>query len=90
MIKKFNDYIKEVSGTELVGKMGPGYGHTTNLDKIDKSKTNVYEIDGHFYTFDDYQDIVNDFLKSGGNINQLSGNVKNDIFYIKSYLEKDN
>jgi hypothetical protein len=89
MIKKFNDYIKEVSGTELVGNIGPGYGDTSNLSKLDKSKTKVYELDGVFFTIDDYQEYVNIFLKSGGNINQLSGNYKNDIFFIKSYLKNN-
>ena len=90
MIKKFNDYIKEVSGTELVGKMGPGYGDTTNLSKIDKSKTSVFEVDGVLLTFDDYQEYVNIFLKSGGNIGNLSGNKEQDVFYIKSYLSNSN
>lgn len=88
MIKNFNDYIKEVNGTELIGPMGPGYGDTSLPREI--PKTRIYEIDGEFITHDDYEEYKSNFLKSGGLINNLTGNVENDIFFIKSYMNIDN
>jgi hypothetical protein len=69
-IKKFNDFIKEeVSGTELVGQIGPGYGDTRLQNKtINSHDTNVIfcDIDSKFYTIDDYNNIYGEHLKNGG------------------------
>jgi hypothetical protein len=70
MIKRFNDFIKEeVSGTELVGPMGPGYGETGLQNKtITSHDTNVIfcDLDSKFYTIDDYNNIYQEYLKKGG------------------------
>jgi hypothetical protein len=71
MIKRFNDFIKEeVSGTELVGPMGPGYGETGLQNKtVTSHDTNVIfcDLDSKFYTIDDYNNIYQEYLKKGGN-----------------------
>lgn len=70
MIKRFKDFIsEEVSGTELVGPIGPAYGETRLQNKtINSFHTNVIfsELSGEFYTIDDYNQMYNDYLKSGG------------------------
>jgi hypothetical protein len=70
MIKKFKHFkINEVSGTELVGPVGPGYGETRIQNKtINSHDTSVIysELDGKFYTPDEYSDIYNHYLKIGG------------------------
>jgi hypothetical protein len=69
MIKKFNQFINEVSGTELVGPIGPGYGETGLQNKtVTFHDTNVVlsEIDNRFYTIDEYNNIYGDYLKGGG------------------------
>jgi len=70
MIKKFKDFItEEISGTELIGPMGPGYGETGLQNKtIDGHDTALIysEIDGNLYTIDLYNDLYNNYLKSGG------------------------
>jgi len=70
MIKRFNDFIKEeVSGTELVGPMGPGYGETGLQNKtVTSHDTNVIfcDLDSKFYTIDDYNNIYQEYLKKGG------------------------
>jgi hypothetical protein len=70
MIKKFKDFkINEISGTELVGPIGPGYGETRIQNKtINSHDTNVVysDLDGKFYTPDEYNDIYNEYLKMGG------------------------
>jgi len=70
MIKRFSDFIKEeVSGTELIGPMGPGYGETGLQNKtVTSHDTNVIfcDLDSKFYTIDDYNNIYEDYLKKGG------------------------
>jgi hypothetical protein len=70
MIKKFKQFItEEVSGTELVGPIGPAYGETRLQNKtVDFHDTNVIfsELSNQFYTIDEYNDLYNDYLKNGG------------------------
>lgn len=88
MIKKFLDYIKEVSGTEMVGRVGPAYGDVSPKNNtINKHDTNIIfcEQDGRFWTLDIYNDMYNDYLKVGGK--PLHGfNIKN-IQNILSFLK---
>lgn len=69
-IKKFKDFInEEVSGTELIGPMGPGYGETGLQNKtVTSHDTNVIfcDLDSKFYTIDDYNNIYSAYLKNGG------------------------
>lgn len=70
MIKTFDNFIKEVNGTELVGKeMGTGFG-TTELgnNTISSGETSVLysDLDGNFYTMDEYNQLYQDYLKSCG------------------------
>ena len=69
-IKRFEDFIKEeVSGTELVGPVGPAYGETRLQNKnISYHDTNVIycDLDSKFYTIDDYNAIYQEYLKNGG------------------------
>lgn len=70
MIKSFKQFIKEeISGTELVGPVGPAYGETRLQNKtVDFHDTNVIlsNIDNKFYTIDEYNELYNQYLKSGG------------------------
>lgn len=69
IIKKYIQYIKEFSGTELIGNIGPGYGETKLKNKtVNKSHTNVIycELDNKFYTEDEWNELHNNYLKSGG------------------------
>jgi hypothetical protein len=68
-IKGFISFInEEISGTELVGPMGPAYGETGLQNKtINNSDTNVIysELGNRIYTEDEYVQLY-DYLKSGG------------------------
>ena len=70
MIKSFKQFInEEVSGTELVGPVGPAYGETRLQNKtINSHDTNVIfcDLDSKFYTIDDYNNIYGEYLKKGG------------------------
>jgi hypothetical protein len=69
-IKGFISFInEEISGTELVGPMGPAYGETGLQNKtINNSDTNVIysELGNRIYTEDEYVQLYGDYLKSGG------------------------
>ena len=70
MIKTFNQFInEEISGTELIGPVGPAYGETRTQNKtVTSHDTNVIfcELDSKFYTIDDYNNIYQEYLKKGG------------------------
>jgi len=89
MIKKFHQFIKEeISGTELVGPVGPAYGETRLQNKtIDDGDTNVIysDLDSKFYTFDEYNYLYQDYLKQGGK--PLHGFNKENIDTILQFLQ---
>jgi len=87
MIKRFNQFINEVSGTELVCPIGPAYGETRLQNKtVDFHDTNVIlsEIDNRFYTIDEYNDSYNEYLKKGGR--PLDGFNKSNLEEVISFL----
>lgn len=91
MIKKFNDFILEVSGTELVGLIGPAYGETKTLNKtISTFDTDVIysEIGGRIYTIDEYNQMYQDYLKLGGS--PLDGYNKENLEKVIVYLQDNN
>lgn len=68
-IKKFKMFNEENSGTELIGPVGPAYGETRLQNKtINFHDTNVIysNLDDGLYTIDEYNNMYNDYLKSGG------------------------
>ena len=89
MIRRYKDFINEVSGTELVGPIGPAYGETGLQNKtISSHDTNVIysDLDGNFYTIDEYNNLYVDYLKSGGQ--PLHGFSKENIDEIITFLSK--
>ena len=67
-IKKFKEF-ESISGWELVGQhvMGPNYGEQKLAVTLSSSDTEtLMGIDGNFYTYDDYQELYQNYLKSGG------------------------
>jgi hypothetical protein len=69
-IKSFNQFLnEEISGTELVGPVGPAFGETRLQNKtVNSHNTNVIlcDLDNKFYTIDEYNNSYNDYLSSGG------------------------
>jgi hypothetical protein len=89
MIRKYKEFINEVSGTELVGPVGPAYGETRLQNKtISSHDTNVIysDLDGNFYTIDEYNNLYGDYLKSGGK--PLHGFSKENLDEIITFLNK--
>lgn len=78
----------ELSGTELVGHMGPNYGDQKIPNTIGTEDTEVLysESDDKFYTKDDYDNLYNDYLKTGGKDTTLSNFTKENLDKILSLL----
>ena len=99
-IKKFNDFIKEeVSGTELVGPVGPAYGETRLQNKtVSQTDTSLVSVkDGEndsskndltkdLFFEDDYIRLHNEYLKAGGLESNLTGNYEEDLMIITDFL----
>lgn len=69
MIKRFKEFNEAISGTELVGPVGPNYGDTQIKNKtISGNDTSVIysDLTGEIYTYDDYNSIYQEYLKKGG------------------------
>lgn len=86
MIKKFSEFNESISGTELVGPIGPNYGDTKLKNKtINTGDTGLIfsEITDEIYTQDDYQVIYNEYLKKGGK--PLMGFTKENLELVLSF-----
>ncbi len=73
MIIKYKNFLEAISGTELVGHMGPNYPDQKIPNTLNISHTSILfsETTCQFYTHDDYQSLYIKYLKSGGS--PLSG-----------------
>jgi len=67
-IKNWNEYNESISGTELVGQhMGPNYPEQNLPVTLSQSDTEIsLGCDGVLYTYDDYEDLYQNYLKIGG------------------------
>lgn len=83
----FIEYNEAISGTELVGPVGPSYGDTKLINKtINSHDTDVIycELDGNFWTPDKYNELYNEYLKKNGK--PLHGFSLKNIETILSFL----
>ncbi len=97
MIKSFKQFInEEVSGTELVGPIGPAYGETRLQNKtVTFHDTNVIQsdIDNKIYTIDEYNNVYGDYLKVGGNPLPEGFNLENlnkALYFLYKKTKKSN
>jgi len=67
-IKNYKSFLEAISGTELVGHMGPNYGEEDNspMKKLGTTDVLYSDLFGKAVTYDDYQNLYNDYLKKGG------------------------
>lgn len=67
-IKSYKSFLEAISGWELVGHMGPNYGEQENSPMKKAGMTDVLYSDAfdRMVTYDDYQNLYNDYLKKGG------------------------
>lgn len=92
-IKNFKSYCESISGTELInvgGSFGPGYGEEKLPVTLTSADTRVVfsDMDGQFYTQDEYGQVYGDYLKKGGD--PLDGfskeNLENVLYYLKKAI----
>jgi hypothetical protein len=84
-IKNFNEFNESISGWELIGQhtMGPNYPEQKLPVSLSQSDTQILMgEDGEFYTYDDYQDLYQSYLKDGGG--PLDGFTKKNLDIILS------
>ena len=89
ILKLYRKFIESISGTELVGNhsIGPNYPEQKLANTLSQSDTQILiGSDGILYTFDDYQDLYNNYLKSGGEILDGFSKLNLDII-IKSFTQ---
>lgn len=86
-IKNFKSYCESISGTELIGHMGPNYGETELPVTLSKSDTDVIysEIDDKIYTQDEFDNLYQDYLVKGGK--PLFGFNKENLEEVLFYLQ---
>jgi hypothetical protein len=67
-IKNYKSFLEAISGWELIGHMGPNYGEQENSPMKKAGMTDVLYSDAfdRMVTYDDYQNLYNDYLKKGG------------------------
>jgi hypothetical protein len=67
-IKGYKQFLEAISGTELVGHMGPNYGEEENspMKKLGMTDVIYSDIFGRIVTYDEYQDLYFNYLKRGG------------------------
>jgi len=68
IIKNYKNFLESISGTELVGHMGPNYGEEDNspMKKLGITDVIYSDIFGRIVTYDEYQDYYFNYLKKGG------------------------
>jgi len=64
-IKGYKQFLEAISGTELVGHMGPNYGEEENspMKKLGMTDVIYSDLFGIVVTYDQYQDYYNQYLK---------------------------
>ena len=68
MIKKFKQFLEAISGTIDTMPFGPGFTRQQLGNTITQKDTEVIasDITGELYTYDDYNQLYNDYLKKEG------------------------
>ena len=86
-IKKWNQFLEAVGGFEVpLRQIGPNYGEQKLAVTLSQSDTQtLLGMDGNFYTYDDFQTLYNDYLKSGGEVLQ-GGFTKGNLDLILSFF----
>ena len=67
-IKGYKQFLEAISGTELVGHMGPNYGEEDNspMKKLGTTDVIYSELFDVVFSHDQYQDLYNQYRKNLG------------------------
>lgn len=77
-IKTYKKFLESISGTELIGSLGPGIGSQKLSNTITSADTNIVydENTNKFYSEDEYYDLYNKYIENGGK--PLSGGLSKE------------
>lgn len=67
-IKKFGAFSESISGTEMIGSMGPNYGTPVLRPQLDNGDVSLMQcaVDGKMYTREEYDEAYTKYLAKGG------------------------
>lgn len=67
-IQKFKSFTESISGTEMIGSMGPNYGQAIGPKTITSGDTEtVYsELKDKIFSKDEYDELYHKYLAKGG------------------------
>jgi hypothetical protein len=85
-IKGFRAYTESISGTEMIGSMGPNYGTPILRPTVDMGDVSLMQcsVDGKLYTREQYDDLYRQYIAKGGE--PLDGVSKSNLDIIVSEL----
>lgn len=103
MIKKFKQFLsEEVSGTELVGPVGPAYGETRLQNKTVntrhtsaefsmglKNPNSNNQLTSDIFFDDQYSDVFNNYLKNGGSQSELTDDRGTNMKIMMDFLHSN-
>ena len=86
-IKKFKKYTESISGTEMIGSMGPNYGENIGPKTITSADTDVVysEMLDKIFSKDEYDNLYQEYLTKGGK--PLHGFTKQNLDLVLNVLQ---
>lgn len=88
-ILRFKEMSESISGTEMIGSMGPNYGEPISPNTITNQDVSLLysDVDDAMYTEEDYNSLYTQYLAKGGK--PLTGFNKNNLNKILFFLEEN-
>jgi hypothetical protein len=67
-IMRFRTYLESISGTEMIGSMGPNYGTPVLRPGVDMGDVTLMHcsVDGKMYTKEEYDELYKQYIARGG------------------------
>jgi len=89
-ILRYQAFTESISGTEMIGSMGPNYGHPVLGTPPSITDVTVLqsEVDGRMYTREEYDEVYRRYLAGGGE--PLTGYTKANLDRILLEVGSDN
>lgn len=100
-IRNYLQFIgEEISGTELIGPIGPAYGetrlqnktinqtHTATVSTNSVNRNSKNSLTSGLYLQDDWNELYIQYLKLGGRVEDLTGDTRSDIETMSNFIEE--
>jgi hypothetical protein len=88
-IKSFKELKESISGTEMIGSMGPNYGQPVSPNTLTNQDVSMVmsDTDGEMYTQEDFNSLYTQYLAKGGE--PLQGFNKQNLNKIIHFLNQN-